>query len=557
MWQASAVQQLLRTKWREHDFELEIIRPEGDLDKHSSLTAIGGRGVFTSALQVQLLDRHVDMAVHSTKDLPSLSPQGVGIAAFPQREDARDALVSRHGVPLEDLPANPVIGTSSRRRAVQIRQLRPDARIADLRGNIDTRLRKAKTGEYDAVILASAGLHRMGWENEITALLPLDISCPAPGQGALAIETRTAPDPTWEVAASLDDPDIRTAVDIERSFLRGVGGGCTTPIGAHAIVERTHGIATVRFWAMLASDDGTRLERIYDEFALDGAEERAFATAGEVLRSVAPKWTGVGDGNPLSGLNVLVTGSDAQAAPLISELRRNGADPRHMRTIEIETVEDDAAIRAAVDSAVEGDADWLVLTSPNVVPPLDAVRAGRKITTPIAVVGNRTAAALRDVGIEPEFISAGPGAEQLVRELAATGLAGKKVLAMLSSRARPTLVNGLLAAGAEVRLVTAYINRKTATLDDGIRQLVRSGQVDAVTFASPSAVEGFRDLAGVDLPAMSGAAFFAIGPTTAGALRDAGLPVHGEATTQDPNGFISALRAYFGHSNPSRGSTEA
>ncbi len=294
MWQATTVQNLLRQRWPDHAFALEVIRPEGDLDKHSSLTAIGGRGVFTSALQVQLLDRRIDLAVHSTKDLPSLAPHGVAIAAFPQREDARDALVSRHGVPLEDLPRNPVIGTSSRRRAVQLLAVRPDAQIRELRGNIDTRLKKGRSDDYDAVILASAGLHRMGWEEEITSLIPVEVSCPAPGQGALAVETRISPDPAWELVAALDDTDVRREVAAERAFLRGVGGGCTTPIGAHAKVERVHGIATVRFWAMLASDDGSRLQRIYEEFPLDGAEDHAFESAVRLLHQVAPKWTGVG-----------------------------------------------------------------------------------------------------------------------------------------------------------------------------------------------------------------------------------------------------------------------
>src|SRR5690606_31973568 len=225
------------------------------------------------------------------------------------------------------LPANPVIGTSSRRRAAQIKSVRPDADIRDLRGNIDTRLRKGASDDYDAVILASAGLHRMGWQDRITQLLPVEVSCPAPGQGALAIETRSAPDPAWELVASLDDADIRAEVSVERSFLRGVGGGCTTPIGAHAQVERVHGIATVRFWGMLASDDGVRLERVYDEFPLDSATDRAFETANRILRSVSPKWTGVGDRDPLTGLRVLVTGSDSQAAPLVEDLQAAGAEP--------------------------------------------------------------------------------------------------------------------------------------------------------------------------------------------------------------------------------------
>jgi uroporphyrinogen-III synthase len=391
----------------------------------------------------------------------------------------------------------------------------------------------------------------MGWEGEITSLLPVDVSCPAPGQGALAVEARVAPDAAWEIVSSLDDVDIRQEVDVERSFLRGLGGGCTTPIGAHAKIERMHGIATVRFWGMLASDDGSRLQRIYEEYPLDVARDRAFESASRLLREVAPKWSGVGARDSFAGLSVMVTGSDSQAEPLIDRLRERGADPHRMRTIDILPIEDDSSLREAMDTAMSGEVDWVVLTSPNAVGPMDAVRAGREIAAKIAVVGSRTAEVLRDAGVEPDLVSGGPGAVELVQDLKAAEITGKKVLCLLSDKARPTLVNGLIDAGAEVRVVAAYRNEPIDLLDDETRDLVRAGRVDVITFASPTAVASFRRLVGPDLPAMSGSAFFAIGPTTANALREAGLPVHGEATTQDPAGFINAIEHYFGQATQS------
>lgn len=548
LWQARAVDAALRQRSPARETVLEVIRPEGDVDKHSSLTAIGGRGVFTSALQVQLLAGTIDLAVHSTKDLPSLAPHGIAIAAFPQREDARDALISRHGVGLADLPLNPVIGTSSRRRAVQIHAIRPDAEIHDLRGNIDTRLKKGKSDAYDAVILATAGLRRLGWEDEITTALPVEQFVPAPGQGALAIEARVAPDPAWELVAALDDPDIRLAVATERAFLRGVGGGCTTPIGAHAVIERMHGIATVRFWGMLASDDGARMERVYEEYPLDGAEDGAFAAAARLIRAVAPKWTGAGDANPLSGLRVLITGSDVQAEPLAKDLAANGAEPIRMPTIRIAPAD-----AAPVREALAGAFDWLVLTSANAVPPLVAALEGRAPAAKVAVVGERTGEALSRAGIEPDLVSTGYGADALVEALDRAGVAGRRVLCLLSDRARPVLVDGLKSLGARVEAVTAYRNEPVDAIDDAVRATIRGGHIDAITFASPSAVASFRNLAGVDLPALSGAGFFAIGPTTADALREAGLPVHAVAGEQDAGGFIDALRGYFGHDDARAG----
>lgn len=547
LWQARAVHALLQKTSPQNVFELEVIRPEGDLDKHSSLTKIGGRGVFTSALQVQLLGGLVDFAVHSTKDLPSLAPDGVVIAAFPEREDPRDALVSRHGVSLEDLPPNPVIGTSSRRRAVQVQAIRPDAVIHELRGNIDTRLQKGQSEAYDAIILATAGLRRMGWDDRITALMPVDQFVPAPGQGALAVETRVAPDPAWEIGTRLDSADIRMAVATERAFLRGVGGGCTTPIGAHASVERMHGIPTVRFWGMLASDDGDRLERVYEEFSLETAESGAFAAANRLIRAVAPKWTGNGDLNPLAGVTVLVTGSEVQAQPLMRELASRGAEPMRMPTIAIETVRDTSLIQDAADRAAAGEVDWLVLTSSYAVEPLATHLRGRGVAARIAVVGARTHEALANAGLKAHLVADGPGGARLIEAMTHEGVDGASVLCLLSDKARSVLEDGLRAAGADVEVVTAYRNLPITEVDPGVRSRIRRGAVDAVIFASPSAIESFRHLTGADLPALSGAAFFSIGPTTSAALRAAGLPVHGEAGTQDAAGFVHALQHYFGH----------
>ncbi len=546
LWQARTVQGLLQDQAPDARTELEIIKPEGDIDKHSSLTAIGGRGVFTSALQVQLLDGRVDMAVHSSKDVPSLAPSGLGIAAYPQREDARDGLVSRHGVPLSELPANPVIGTSSRRRAVQVLAIRPDAVIRELRGNIDTRLKKGMSEDYDAVILAMAGLTRMGWADQVTDAMAVDMFVPSPGQGALAIETRLDPDRAHAMAAALDDADVRLAVATERAFLRGVGGGCTTPIGAHAVVERMHGLPVVRFWGMLASDDGARMERIYEEFPANRAEDSAFDAAVRVMRSVAPRWSGTGERNPLAGMKVLVTGSPVQADPLERELAAHGAEPVSMPTIRIEPVEDVAPIR----EAIQRGHDWVVLTSANAVGPVASAIDGMSIPGRVAVVGARTAEALERAGIGVDLTGDGPGADQLVEQMREAGVGGTRVLCLLSDKARPVLADGLRALGADVEIVTVYRNLPVDAIEDDVRLTIRHGEVGAVTFASPSAVAAFRDLVAADMPAMSGAAFFSIGPTTSQALREAGLPVHGEAPTQDAAGMVAAMRAYFQQDEP-------
>ena len=536
LWQAHAVQAMLAISQPELATELVIIKPEGDLDKHSPLRQIGGRGVFTSALQQRMLADEIDIAVHSTKDLPSLAPQGIAIAAYPQREDARDALISRHGVGLEHLPANPVIGTSSRRRSAQILQVRPDAHIRELRGNIDTRLRKGLSEEFDAVILAAAGLNRMGWDDRITALLPVDVSCPAPGQGALAIEARNNPDPAWQVVTALDNVDVRTAVMVERAFLRGVGGGCSTPIGAHARLERVHGIATVRFWGMLGSDDGARVERMYAEWPADTGIDHAFAAADEMMRTVSPKWTGVDTANSLQGRTVLVTGTPSHIDALGTKLNDRGALAHTLATLKIETT--------AV--TLPQDYDWLVLTSKHAVPAVD----WDLVNAPVAAVGQATAMDMAQHGITPDLVAQGPGAEQLAKELIARGIDGKRIVCVVSEIARDVLADDLRAAGAEVEVIRAYTNEPEQEIGPELRERIAGGEMEAVTFASPSSVAAFVNLVGIDLPALSGAAMIAIGPTTSDAMRLHGLPVHAIAAESTVPGLLSTLARYFGGQEP-------
>lgn len=536
LWQANAVQSLLAEKRPDLSTDLVIIKPEGDVDKHSSLRQIGGRGVFTSALQQRMLADEIDCAVHSTKDLPSLAPHGIAIAAFPQREDARDALISRHGVGLEELPAYPVIGTSSRRRSSQVLQIRPDAEIRELRGNIDTRLRKGEGEEFDAVILAAAGLKRMGWEYRITAYLPIDVSCPAPGQGALAVEARIAPDPAWDVIASLDDSDIRTAVMVERAFLSGVGGGCSTPIGAHVLIAHMHGIATVRFWGMLGSDDGSRVERMYAEWPADSALDHAFTAADEMMRSVAPKWSGIDIVNPLQDRRVLVTGSATHIASMAMSLKEHGAQASVLPTVRIGTV----------PVNLPDAFDWLVLTSKHAVPAINWA----EVNAPVAAVGEGTADAIRAVGIEPAMVARGPGAKQLAVELVNRGINGENIVCVLSDIARSELLDELGQTGAHISILTGYTNTPETSIDSGLRDHIAGGEIEAVTFASPSSVAAFVSMIGADLPALSGAAMLAIGPTTADAMRKYGLPIHAMAETSTIAGFIETLARYFGGDHP-------
>jgi len=235
LWQANHISALLRA--RGHEVEIEIIHTTGDKITDVALAKVGTKGMFTKEIEEALAAGRVDLAVHSLKDLPTELPGGFEIAAITKREDPRDAFCSRHFSKIEDLPEKARVGTSSLRRQAQLKAIRPDLDIHPLRGNVDTRLRKLEQGEYDAIILASAGLRRLGKTELVRQIIPAEIMCPAAGQGALGIEIREGDAATRELLAFLNDPAARAATTCERALLDSLGGGCQVPIGAFAEIR--------------------------------------------------------------------------------------------------------------------------------------------------------------------------------------------------------------------------------------------------------------------------------------------------------------------------------
>jgi hydroxymethylbilane synthase len=237
--QTRLIQEKLSAPYPHLILDVEIIKTSGDV-KTEPLSIIGGKGVFTKELEDALIDGRIDIAVHSLKDLPTIVPDKLAIAAICEREDARDALVLRNGFAqnhssLNDLRSGAVVGTSSQRRLAQLKHLRRDVVVNDLRGNVDTRLRKLDEGQYDALILAAAGLRRLELGSRINTMIPISEMLPAVGQGALAIETRSGDDGVIEIVRTLDHPPTHVACAAERAFLRALGGGCQLPIAGYAI----------------------------------------------------------------------------------------------------------------------------------------------------------------------------------------------------------------------------------------------------------------------------------------------------------------------------------
>lgn len=257
-WQTGYVIQQLQNHWQRLNCIEKIIRTEGDRLLDVSLPEIGGKGLFTSDLEQALLNGHVQAAVHSLKDLPTDDSPGLTLGAIPERADPRDALVCPNGHTLAELPSGSIIGTSSNRRSAQLLAYRPDFQIKPIRGNIDTRLRKVQAGDYDAIVLAAAGLFRLGLEEQITDYLPYELMLPAPGQGALAVQCMSEDVQTLHLLQAIDHPETRVAVKAERAFLSALGGGCSLPVGAIASVQS----GEIKLNGVVAAMDGTQILRV-------------------------------------------------------------------------------------------------------------------------------------------------------------------------------------------------------------------------------------------------------------------------------------------------------
>jgi len=280
VWQAEWVQARLREIAPDVTVTLQRIKTSGDKILDVPLAKIGGKGLFVKEIEEALLQGTIDLAVHSMKDVPTALPDGLEILCVPEREDPRDALISRDAMTLDRLPRGARIGTSSLRRQAQLLHRRPDLKIEMLRGNLDTRLRKLEDGEFDAIVLAAAGLTRMGWAEQITEYLSPEVSLPAIGQGALGIEGRRDDDFLREVVSALEHPPTRTAVTAERALLDRLEGGCQVPIAAHATLSGERLCLDGR----VSSVDGRRLVQDRVEGPAADARELGMRLAEQLLR---------------------------------------------------------------------------------------------------------------------------------------------------------------------------------------------------------------------------------------------------------------------------------
>ncbi|GAB4447345.1 MAG: hydroxymethylbilane synthase [Anaerolineae bacterium] len=288
--QSNMVRQQLLAAWPELTVNIELIDTRGDINRTDPLPEIGGKGLFTLELEEALRDGRIDLAVHSLKDLPVEDSPGLAVVAIPLRAATSDLLVSRRAAQVEDLPPGAVVGTSSLRRAAQLLALRPDLKMKDIRGNVETRLRKLDDPAhgYDAIILAQAGLNRLGFDLDYAHPIPPALMLPAPGQGALGVQGRADDPDTNRYLAALDDAPTRAAATAERAFLNGLGGGCSVPVGALAVVED----GRLRLQGVVASVNGRQVIRVKANGLTDQPQALGQALAREAIEQGARELLG-------------------------------------------------------------------------------------------------------------------------------------------------------------------------------------------------------------------------------------------------------------------------
>jgi len=280
--QARELKQRLNNAHEGLEIEIVVISTSGDRIQDRPLSEIGGKGLFTQEIEEQLLDGRIDMAVHSAKDMPTILPDGLELSCFLPRENVADAFICPNHASIEDLPHGAVIGSASLRRQALIRRMRPDIKVINYRGNVQTRLRKLAAGEVDATILAQAGLNRLGLATEITSVLPVDQFPPAPGQGAICVETRTNDSKIGDLLSPINDNDTYAALLCERAFLAGLDGSCRTPIAGNAVISGD----SLKFYGMILRPDGTETHDIHIDGPVVEADGIGHAAA-QKLRSEA------------------------------------------------------------------------------------------------------------------------------------------------------------------------------------------------------------------------------------------------------------------------------
>jgi hydroxymethylbilane synthase len=501
--------------------DCELVMIETDGDRRLPDTA-WGEGAFVKAIERALLDRRIDAAAHSAKDIPTDEDPRLAICAYLPREAPLDVLVLADGDKssgLAELPAGAVVGTDSPRRTGFVRWHRPDVEVRPLSGNVDTRLRRLDSGEVDALVLAAAGLHRLGLASRISQELTAAQIPPAPGQGAIAVQVRSDDDELIELCTAIDDTATRRAVETERAFLRAAGGGCRAPIGALALMSD----GLLQLVGGFASPDGRRATL----GELTGSATDGASVATQLVVELSRRHA-----DAAGARRVLLTRPATQASALLAQLALAGIVGVEVPAIEIVPADSDRALDRALGEFSGGR---VIVTSVNGVraATVAAARLGANLADyHWAAVGQATAAALRMAGARSIWRPSSAHGRAVGEELPLSP--GDRLLLARGDLADGALPTILRRRGAAVVDVIAYRTIEAPSTSRPLLEAALAGPLDAVIFASPSAVRGLLTLAGADLAEQARRLpAICIGASTSAAAHEAGFAVAGQPSTPD------------------------
>ena len=584
--QAELVRQRLSPLLPSATIEVIPIPTSGDRMTTAALAEVGGKGLFIKELEQALVQRRIDLAVHSMKDLPALLAPAFRIAAVPERADPRDALLARAGGDsLEDLANGARLGTSSARRRFEALRLRPDLDVVALRGNVDTRLARLAAGDFDAIVLAMAGLMRLerGGRDAArggVAPAPLDARdfVPCGGQGALCIEALAGrpaggADELEAALVALEDRRARLETTAERAFLAALGASCVSPVGAFARLDA----ATLAIRALVFSLDGTR--HLVDEMSAEVGDGAAAAALGarlaermlaggarELIGDATPSAPAVRAGaaegvdasapsvaTALHGRRIVITRASAAGGAFADGLRALGAEVVEFPTIELVAPDSYAVVDAAI--ARLASFDWVIFTSASGVERMIERMGTRGVDSralgglKLGAIGPATAARLAAHALAATTMPTEYRAEAIVEAIGAARIRGARILIPRAQVAREVLPEMLAAAGAREVVVAPVYKTVTPTNApvERVRKMIAAGTIALVAFTSSSTVTNFCEMIGAD--AARGLKAAAIGPITAETARAAGMEVAVQPTEYTVSALIAAIHDFFTGSN--------
>jgi len=566
--QAGWVKRMLQERNPYLKVEMVIIKTSGDRFLTVPIGAIGGKGIFVKEIEEALVQKKIDLAVHSMKDLPTEIPTGLIIAVITEREDPRDGLVSMDQRGLKDLPSGTRVGTGSLRRQAQILHYRPDLMVLPIRGNIDTRLKKLARGEVEALIMAVAGLKRIGRGDRVTEYLPPEICLSAVGQGALGLESRVE-GPVIQEVAFLHHAPTSVEVSAERAFLKRLGGGCQIPVGAWGCVTEDQ----IKLMGVVGDADGGRLlkgevvgplgeaEKLGKELAerllQEGAGEILAAgrdgsvSEARAINTVSGREGPAGEDKPLFGRHIVITRPRLQANSFVREIEELGGEVVEFPTIEILPPKSYSPLDRAIQRIETYD--WLVFTSVNGVRHFfeRLHHMGRTIRDlkgiRIVAIGPETAKGLESFDLHVDLVPGEYRAEAILQELKPEELNGKRVLLPRVAAARDVLPRTLREWGAKTDVIEAYRAALPRSDAAWLHTLLLEKKLDMVTFTSSSTVINFARMfpSEVVKELLTPVAVACIGPITQKTAEDKGIRVDVVPREFTVGGLTQAIVDYF------------